>query len=173
MRSEALQQCLSQDIRITSLSSGAVLSRGISKVLDAWGEGRPEAQDLRAEPGQSLFVENGEGRADAATLSLHLYPPGGSPGLSMKGLCASGAGEPLAVVYRVESDKINQIWVSNQVPASAGKEALVGSVLWSDLAEIVKENTAGTPTYHYNDYMNCEDSLGMGLGSSSVAESWS
>lgn len=173
MRSEALERCLSQDVRVTSLSSGAVLSKGIAKVLLAWGEGKSQAQGPAAEPGQSLFVEDGQAGADAATLSLHLYPAGRSPGLSVKGLCADGAGEPLAALYRVESDQINQIWVSNDVPAAAGKEALLSSALWSAIADIVRENTAGAPTYHYNDYLNCEDSLGMGLGSSSVAESWS
>ena len=74
MRSEALERCLSQDVRVTSLSSGAVLSKGIAKVLLAWGEGESQAQGPAAEPGQSLFVEDGQAGADAATLSLHLYP---------------------------------------------------------------------------------------------------
>jgi len=175
MRSQALEQCLAADVRITSLSTGAVMVRGLDKVLQAWGEDRARsalASDPPAEPGASLFVENGSPGPEAATLSLHLYPAGRSPGLCAKGLQASGAEEPLAVLYRVQSDKINQIWVSNQVPGKAGKEALVASALWPSVLEVVKANTSGSPTFHYNDYLNCEDSLGMGLGSSSVAESW-
>ena len=172
MRSQALEQCLASDVRITSLSTGAVMVQGLEKVLEAWGEGRAGAPDTPAEPGASVFVENGSPGQDAATLSLHLYLAGRSPGLWAKGLCASGAEEPLAVLYRVQSDKINQMWVSNQVPGKAGKDALVASALWPLLLEVVKENTSGTPTFHYNDYLNCEDSLGMGLGSSSVAETW-
>ena len=45
-----------------------------------------------------------------------------------------------------------------------GKDALVASPLWEAVQTVVKENTSGKLTYHYNDYINCQDSLGMGLG---------
>jgi len=40
----------------------------------------------------------------------------------------------------------------------------VASPLWEAVQTVVKENTSGQLTYHYNDYVNCQDSLGMGLG---------
>jgi len=112
----------------------------------------------------------------APTLVLHVYPPGASPGLSAKGLAPVGAAGALAALFRVQSNVVDAVWVSDALPpggAFRGRDALVGSDLWAQVLAVVAESVGGAPTFHFNDYASQEDTLGLGIGSTSTTVSWS
>jgi hypothetical protein len=50
---------------------------------------------------------------------------------------------------------------------------MVGSDLWAQVLAVVAESVGGAPTFHFNDYASQEDTLGLGIGSTSTTVSWS
>mmetsp|Transcript_71128 Transcript_71128/g.163006 ORF Transcript_71128/g.163006 Transcript_71128/m.163006 type:complete len:194 (-) Transcript_71128:17-598(-) len=172
MRLDTLLMTMASDVRISSLDSGAVLARGHAAVEKGWAMA-PEGGG-KAEAVQSVYVEGKDKKMP--TLVLHIYPPGASPGLTPRGLASKGGDVALAALFRVANSKIDHIWLSKDVPpegAFPGKEALVSSDLWSRVLAVAGESAGRGPTFHFNDYASQEDALGLGLGSTSTAVSWS
>lgn len=170
MRLDNLEQCFSTDVRVSSLASGAVLQKGFAKLREVWER---SAGAVTAEAKQSVLVES-NARAQPS-LVLHLYAPSKSPGLTPKGAAEAASTEPLAALYRVHDNKVDHIWVSSEVPATVeSRLQLTASPFWAQVMEVVSASITpdAPPTFYWNDYSKAEDALGMGLGSTSIAETW-
>jgi len=90
---------------------------------------------------------------------------------------AEDGGEGTIVMYRVRRDKVDTIWVGEDVGCgmqrAGSKAVLVKSPLWEHCLTIIRAHTTGVLTCHYSNYdAEAKDSLGLGLGSVSEAETW-
>jgi hypothetical protein len=72
--------------------------------------------------------------------------------------------------------KTTQIWVGEDVGCGlqkAGKkDTFVASPLWGHILSIIKANVKGKLSCNYSNYSVTTDTLGLGLGSVSEAETW-
>jgi hypothetical protein len=186
-REETLKECLHANVSLRQLGSHVHLAQGLRSALDEWtsedgaGEG---GSDRTAEATESVYIEGPEthdrpknmgGTAAPVSLALLLFRAGKAPGLSAKGFVARGK-EPVAVLFAVAANRITDIWVSADIPATTpafgSKDALVESSVWQAVLQVVKDKIGDEAQFHYNNYVDVQDNLGLGLGSCSVAESW-
>eukprot|EP00873_Tetraselmis_striata_P011865 jgi/Tetstr1/432129/TSEL_021586.t1 len=173
-----LDQCFSKDPvpRVSRLSTGAVAARGQANIAQAI----LAAPACRAQPAATVFVEAAD--KGAPSMALAFFAAGTAPGLSCQGLAKPGGGEEpdLAVLLRCQQGKIDQLWVAEDttgIGAGAGdRAALLGSELWRDVMDVLRENipsvAAGTARFHMNNYAVSADTAGLGIGETSAAETF-
>jgi hypothetical protein len=122
-----------------------------------------------------IFVETAN--PDDPSLALHFYAKGKAPGFGGRGVeeqktQAHGA----AVLYRANKDQFDHIWVAEDTDNfadTARREAITKSSIWGQALQIIRESVSGAPTFHFNDYATASvDTLGLGLGSTSVSETF-
>lgn len=69
-----------------------------------------------------------------------------------------------------------QIWVGedvgNGLQQAGKKDTFVASPLWSHVLAIIRASVKGSLTCHYSNYAVTSDTLGLGLGTVSVTETW-
>ena len=80
--------------------------------------------------------------------------------------------ECVVVLYRVEKNQVNQVWLSDDedrlcANPSTSKAGLTASETWDKVVEVVKDNIQGGAKCHFSNYADTEDTAGLGCGSSS------
>ena len=165
-RAEDAMQIFHPELRVTVLSSGAVVERGLSKLKVLLGE----VYAGKCEAGKRVFIEPERGDQKGPTFCLDMYDQNRSPGLGPKGFTAVTS-EYVVVLYRVEENRINQIWVSDdedRLAANPGtsKAGLTMSDTWEKVVEVIQDNIKSGVACHFSNYSQTEDATGLGIGSS-------
>ena len=173
----ALALCFSNDVRVSNLSSGAVVACGRKKVVAALLAG-PKAQ---SRPAKTIRFDVA---GSDASLILGFFAPGEAPGLNTLGIAKPGGGpcnsSPVALLMRTRERRIDHVWFASDsngfCSSSGGKASLVALGLWADVMDVVKENlapaAADSPTRNIVFQLDhfSSDEAGSGLGQ--TLETW-
>ena len=162
MRMDNMMSLFSSDLRVTRLETGAVVTKGASKIKKSMAE----LGASKCEPSKRILIES-DG-ADDPTLCLDMYEEAAAPGFGPKGLssdCVDGA----VVLYRVKGNQINHVWVAEDEDMLAAnpkitKAGVTASDVWEKVVAVVKDSMTGAPVCHFSNYSQTEDTSGLGIG---------
>jgi len=177
-----LEQCFTKEpvLRVTRLSSGAVVARGREPVAAALMAAPPAPAKLPCGPVKILAVEPADAREPS--LALAFFPAGSAPGFTHAGLAkAGGSGpcndRPLAMLLRARHGRVDQLWLAEDTAglsdAGSTRADLLGSELWRQAAEVVRENVPSADKLHLNNYGSTSDGVGLGIGETTAVETFS
>jgi len=162
-----------KELRVSRLTTGAVVMKGLAKLKILLGE----PYDGKCEASKRVFFE--PAKKGDPSLCLDMYCENMAPGWGPRGLTATPS-ESVVVLYRVEDNTINHVWLCDDEEYLAGdsattKAGLMASETMCKVTEVVKDSmsTGKLITCHFSNYSLTEDSLGLGIGSASKVETFS
>jgi hypothetical protein len=166
-----MMRCCVEDIRLSRLS-GAMVYKGKLKFEEALTN--VAAASAACGPSKMIFIETSN--SSDPSLALHFYLKGKAPGFGGRGVeQQDNQTHSTVVLYRARKDQLDHVWVAedpHNLAGDASREAITNSSVWEQALEIIRESISAEPTFHFNDYGASVDTLGLGLGSTSLSEAF-